>query len=97
MKRRHQKVTGAVAREGTAGTIRAVRGRSEPHEQQSCIRIAEPGHGPTPVRVGPMRTLLLSRHSLAIPTQARASVAGHNGRVHSSQLWRSFAATLRYI
>jgi len=33
VKCRHQKVTGAVAREGTAGAIRAVRGRSEPHEQ----------------------------------------------------------------
>ena len=48
-KRPVEKLTGAIARKHTAGSIRAVRSGSETHNEEACIRVPKTGYRPAPI------------------------------------------------
>src|SRR5262245_19546493 len=75
VERRVEPVAALVAREDAAGAIAAVGGRSEPDDEEPRPRIAEPGHGASPVDPLAEARDPLARHALAMRDQPRAQPA----------------------
>jgi hypothetical protein len=75
---RHQEIAGAVSREDSARAIGSMRSRSKPDQQQSRVRIAETGHGQSPVRVETVCALLLRCNTPAVLSQPRTAFARHD-------------------
>jgi len=71
-----KKITRGVAREEPAGSVSAMRGRSESHDHQPRARIAEGGERPGPVLLPPKPPRRNTRDTLPPRVQARAAPAG---------------------
>ena len=78
VQRRVEEVAGAVTREHAAGAVRAVGGRSQAHDHDPSVRIAEGGDGSSPVVVVPEGGPLLVRHLLPPGNQPGARGAAHH-------------------
>ena len=75
---RVHKISRTIACKRTPGSIRSMRARSQPENQDAGPRIAEARNGPTPIRLIQICTALCLRNALAILSQSRASFAIHN-------------------
>ena len=75
MHRAEQELAAAVAREHTAGAVRAVGGRRQAEHDDAGGRVAEPGHRPPPVVVVAERGALGPSDLLAPFDEARAGPA----------------------
>lgn len=71
MKRPDEERRRAVAGEHATRPVRAVSRRSQPYDDQSRARVAEAGHGPSPVLLMPELALLLPSHEFAILHETR--------------------------
>src|ERR1700722_14668888 len=78
-------LAGSISRKRTSRAVRAVRPRSESHNQDSCLRVAEPGHGLAPILAGAVSPPPLARDLLAICDQARAASAGNHFTVQDGE------------
>lgn len=76
-----QKIAGGIAGEDTPGAIRAVRPRRKSDDDDARVRIAKTRDRSTPVRPLAVRAALLARDAFAVADEARAAVAGGDGRV----------------
>ena len=85
MQRRHQEIAGAVSGEDSACAIGSVRSRCKPDQQQSRVRIAETGHGQSPVRVETVCALLLRCNTPAVLSQPRTAFARHDCAMNLSE------------
>src|SRR5436190_5311097 len=88
-------LAGAVSGEHPPRSVRSVRPRREPHDEEPRFRIAKPGHRPPPVGLIAVGGAAHSGHLGAILAQSRASFAG--GHVARDSLERSGVAIRRHI
>jgi len=78
-----QEVAGAVAGEGAAGAVGAVRAGGEAECEYAGMRIAEGGNGFAPIVPIGISAAANTGNFCAVGTQARASIAGDDLRVQS--------------
>src|SRR5579884_717316 len=84
--RSEQPVAGAVAREDPSRAVAAVRGGREPEDQDPSARVAEAGHGPTPVLLAGERASLDASDLLAPGDEPRTAPALRDLRLEPGQL-----------
>src|SRR5439155_6924151 len=74
-----QPIAARVAREHSAGAVRAVRRRREPYDQEPGPGVAEPRDRPAPVLFGAEFALLLPRNEPAVGPEPGTAIAGDDG------------------
>jgi hypothetical protein len=63
-----------------------MRARSQPNQKQACVRIAEPGHGPSPILAVPVGSPFDTRHFRAIFHQPWTAGTDNNLLVKNFEL-----------
>ena len=92
---REHEFSRSIARERASGAVGAVRARSQTHNKDASVGIAETGHGLAPVFAVAVSAALFAGNLLTVLDQARTSCAGDDLMVENSEpvrvgLWTSF-------
>lgn len=80
-----QEVAGPITGEHPAGPVGPVGGRSQPHDQDGGVRVAEARHRTTPVLLVPVCGTTLERHLLSPRHEPGAGPAGNHFGGHGLQ------------
>jgi hypothetical protein len=82
VERGHEKVARsarAVAGEDSSGSVAAMRGGRQAQQQDARVRVAEPGHRSSPIRLVPEGGAPFPRDFLAVTPQTRTTIAADDG------------------